>query len=370
MPVKNNKDVHINKCLLPLSWLYGFIVFIRNKLFDWKILKQKEYPIPVICVGNITVGGTGKTPHTEYLIELLKKKYKIAVLSRGYKRKTSGYILATNSSTVAQIGDEPYQIKNKYPDILVAVDSKRQRGIENLLDLPKEERPEVILLDDAFQHRYVKPSFTILLTDYNRLMTHDALLPAGRLREPAHYAEKADVVIVTKCPTSTNPLDQRILSKDIQVYPYQNLFFTSFEYGLLTPVFEHNKPKLTLNEINNKDVLIVAGIANPKPFYRKIRRYAKKAEKMLYADHYQFNEKDIAEIEEKANSLGKREKIIITTEKDAARLKSFDNLNKSFKEMLYYLPIEVTFVNEHDKEIFNNKITEHVRENSRNSRLH
>lgn len=366
----NNKDVHINKWLLPLSWLFGLIVFIRNKLFDWNILKQKEYSIPIICVGNITVGGTGKTPHTEYLIELLKKRYRVAVLSRGYKRKTSGYILASTDSTALQIGDEPYQIKNKYPDILVAVDAKRQRGIEYLLELPDGEKPEVIILDDAFQHRYVKPSFTVLLTDYNRLMTHDALLPAGRLREPAHYAEKADIVIVTKCPRSTNPLDQRILSKDIQVYPYQNLFFTSFEYGLLTPVFDDKKPKMSLNDISNKDVLIVAGIANPKPFYRKIRRHAKKAEKMEYPDHYAFRNTDISEIEAKVNSLGNREKIIITTEKDAARLKSFDNLDNSFKEMLYFLPIEVTFVNEHDKEVFNNKIIEHVRENTGNGQLY
>ncbi|TFD98043.1 tetraacyldisaccharide 4'-kinase [Dysgonomonas capnocytophagoides] len=370
MPVTNIKNSHINKWLLPLSWMYGLIVFIRNKLFDWKILKQKEYPVPVICIGNITVGGTGKTPHTEYLISLLKTNYKVAVLSRGYKRKSSGYILATPDSTASQIGDEPYQIKNKYPDILVAVDSKRQRGIENLLSLPDNEKPDVILLDDAFQHRYVKPSFTVLLTDFNRLMTHDALLPAGRLREPAHYAEKADIVIITKCPTSTKPLDQRILSKDLHLYPYQNLFFTSFQYGLLSPVFNTDKPKLSLNEISNKDVLIVAGIANPKPFERKIRRHAKKAEKMLFSDHYQFSDKDITSIEEKVNSLGKREKMIITTEKDAARLKSFVNLDKSFKEMLYYLPIEVIFVNEHDKEIFNNKITEHVRENTRNGQLH
>lgn len=368
-PVIDHNNVHINKWLLPLSWLYGFIVFVRNKLFEWKVLKQKKYSIPVICIGNITVGGTGKTPHTEYLIELLKQKYKVAVLSRGYKRKTSGYILASSDCTAQQIGDEPFQMKSKYPDVLVAVDSKRQRGIENLLSLPDNEKPDVILLDDAFQHRYVKPSFTVLLTDYNRLMTHDKLLPAGRLREPAHYAGDADVVIVTKCPTATNPLDQRILSKELHVYPYQSLFFTSFEYGKLIPVFSE-KPPIDLNDISNKDVLIVAGIANPKPFYRKIRRYAKKSKKLLYPDHYTFTPKDIDTMLQTVNSIGDNEKIIITTEKDAARLKSFVDLDKSFCEILYYLPIEVIFVNEHDKEVFNNKITEHVRENSRNGQLH
>lgn len=365
-----SKNIHINKWLLPLSWLYGIVVFFRNKLFDWKILKQKQYPLPVICVGNITVGGTGKTPHTEYLIELLSKRYKVAVLSRGYKRKTSGYILATTESTATQIGDEPFQIKNKFPDILVAVDSKRQRGIENLLALPEEQKPDVILLDDAFQHRYVKPSFTILLTDYNRLMTRDTLLPAGRLREPAYLAEKADVVIITKCPSVINPLDQRILSKEVEVYPYQHLFFTSFEYGLLTPVFSEDKPRLTLKEITNKDVLIVTGIANPKPLHRRIKRYTKKIEKLSYPDHYEFTQKDLDDILQKLKSPEKEDKIIIVTEKDAARLKSFTNLDESFKDKFYYLPIEVTFVNSHDRETFNNKIIEHVTENSSNSRLH
>lgn len=342
------------------------IVFLRNKFFDWNILKQKEYPLPVICVGNITVGGTGKTPHTEYLIELLRKDYKVAVLSRGYKRKTKGFLLASPESTAVEIGDEPYQIKNKYPDVLVAVDAKRQRGIETLLTLPENQKPDLILLDDAFQHRYVKPSLTLLLTDYNRIMTKDVLLPAGRLREPAYYAERANIVIVTKCPTDTNPLDQRILSKDIHLYPYQDLFFTTFNYGMLIPVFGKGN-SVPLSELKKKDVLLVAGIANPKPFLRKVKRFAKRTDKMLYPDHHHFTEKDLNQIKNKAEQIENKDKMIIITEKDAARFKSFENLEPSFKSLIYYLPIEVNFVNSTDQEVFNNKILDHVRENTTNS---
>ncbi len=360
----SQNPLHIKKWLLPLSWLYGFIVFVRNKLFDWKILKQKSYSIPVICVGNITVGGTGKTPHTEYLIELLKPNYHVAVLSRGYKRKSKGFVLADKYSTVAQIGDEPYQIKEKFPEIIVAVDSDRQRGIETLLALPHVEKPDVILLDDAFQHRYVKPSYSILLTDYNRLMTKDKLLPAGRLREPVHYAEKANVIIVTKCPDGITPLDLRLLAKEIQVYPYQDLYYTSFRYGALTPVFFENKEELSLKKLHNKDVLIVAGIANPRPFFRKVKRYVKQAETMQYPDHYQFVSKDILDIKSRLATMGNKEKVIIVTEKDAARFRSMDSLSEDIKSILYYLPIRVSFVNEEDRNQFNNKIVDHVRENS------
>lgn len=359
-----HNTLHIKKWLLPLSWLYGFIVFVRNKLFDWKVLKQKSYDVPVICVGNITVGGTGKTPHTEYLIELLQFDYRVAVLSRGYKRKSKGFILAGKDSTVDQIGDEPYQIKGKYPDILVAVDSERQRGIETLLALPDNEKPNVILLDDAFQHRYVKPSFTILLTDYNRLMTKDKLLPAGRLREPVHYAEKANMVIVTKCPDGITPLDLRLLAKEIQVYPYQDLFYTSFRYGSLTSVFVENEEELSLKKLQNKDVLIVAGIANPRPFFKKVKRYVKQAETMQYPDHYQFTSKDILDMKSRLGSMGDKERVIIVTEKDAVRFRAMDNLDEDIKSILYYLPIRVSFVNEEDKKLFNNKIVDHVRENS------
>jgi len=362
MPNKNS--VHINKWLLPLSWLYGMIVFIRNKFFDWGIYKQKKYDIPVISVGNITVGGTGKTPHIEYLITLLKNNYKVAVLSRGYKRKSSGFVLADTDSTVSQIGDEPYQIKVKYPDILVAVDGDRQHGIETLLALPETERPDVILLDDAFQHRFVKPSYSILLTDYNRLMSRDQLLPAGRLREPVYYSELANTIIVTKCPRDVNPLEQRIIIKEINPFPYQSLLFTYFDYGNIVPVFSNNKPVLTLGEMRDKSVLVVTGIANPGPAYGTIREFTDRVETMTYPDHYMFKNSDIQKIKSVFDSMEEEDKLILVTEKDAARLRSMDKLDDDFKSHVYYFPIEVKFVNKEDKKVFNNIIRDHVAENS------
>ena len=197
--MSTNNKIKLYSLLTPLSFIYGIVVWIRNILFDWGIFTSEQYSIPIISIGNLSVGGTGKTPHTEYLIQLLIDKYRIAVLSRGYKRKTSGYLLATSQSTSFDIGDEPYQIKRKYPNILVAVDSNRRRGILNLLSLPIEQRPEVILLDDAYQHRYVQPSLSIVLSDFHRLFYLDRLLPVGHLREPASNIHRADKVIVTKC---------------------------------------------------------------------------------------------------------------------------------------------------------------------------
>lgn len=359
-----DKNIYINKWLLPFSWLYGFIVFIRNKLFDWNILKQKEYDIPVICVGNITVGGTGKTPHIEYLVELLKPQFKVAVLSRGYKRKTSGFVLATPESTALEIGDEPYQVKEKFPDILVAVDAKRQRGIETLLSLPPEEKPDIILLDDAFQHRYVKPSYSILLTDYNCLMSSDELLPAGRLREPAYYAEKANMVVVTKCPPGVNPLEIRLTANDLHVFPYQDLFYTTFRYGQLIPVFGDQTERLPLSILKGKEVIALTGIVNPRPMHRIIRKQTRKLTLMEYPDHYEFKRKDIDDLKASFNSIPEEEKFIVTTEKDAARLRTAKGLDDDLKKAIYSLPIQVVFINDGEQNLFNSKILKHARKNS------
>lgn len=214
--------IKINKWLLPFSWLYGLIVGIRNELFDLNILKTRSFDIPVISVGNITVGGSGKTPHVEYLIRLLQDKVKVAVLSRGYKRKSHGYVLANADTPMREIGDEPYQMKTKFPNIHVAVDKKRCEGIDNITSDPETNDTDVILLDDAFQHRYVKPGINILLVDYHRLIIYDKLLPAGRLREPLSGKHRADIVIITKCPKSLNPIDYRVLSKAMELYPSSN----------------------------------------------------------------------------------------------------------------------------------------------------
>lgn len=351
-------QVNINKWLLPLSWLYGFIVYIRNKFFEWGILKRKYYNVPVICIGNITVGGTGKTPHTEYLVELLiNEGYKVAVLSRGYKRRSRGFVLALENSTSLDIGDEAYQIKIKFPEAIIAVDNKRARGIEKLLNLDK--KPDVILLDDAFQHRYVKPSYTILLTDFNRIMTQDCMLPAGRLREPISNAEYANMILVTKCPKTLSPLDQRLISKDIHSYPYQSLMYTSFKYGRVCSVF-NDDATLSLDDLRDKNVLAVTGVANPKGLYCQIKQFTENIVTIEYPDHYQFLKKDVTYIWERFSELPK-DKIILVTEKDASRFKSMTQLPDDFKQTLYYLPIKVSFINTNEQNLFNKKIINHIR---------
>ena len=215
--------IKINEWMLPLSWLYGLGVRLRNQLFELGILKSRSFDIPVISVGNITVGGSGKTPHVEYLIRLLKSNSKVAVLSRGYKRKSKGYVLAGKDTRMRDIGDEPYQMKTKFPDIHVAVDKSRCHGIDMLTSGEATKDTDVILLDDAFQHRYVKPGINILLVDYHRLIIYDKLLPAGRLREPQKGKSRADIVIITKCPKDLKPMEYRVIIKAMDLYPYQQL---------------------------------------------------------------------------------------------------------------------------------------------------
>ena len=363
-------NIKINKALLPLSWLYGLVVWFRNKLFDWGILSSEEFSVPVISVGNISVGGTGKTPHTEYLIRMLSPKFKIAVLSRGYKRKTSGFILADEKSDSSTIGDEPYQMYRKFPEILVAVDGNRRRGISKLLALPEKEKPNVILLDDAFQHRYVTPSLSILLTDINRLMYKDKLLPAGRLRESVKNKSRAEIIIVTKCPEDIKPIDYRIIGKNMQTFAYQSLFFTSFKYGELLPVFPENKSSETLEDIKLKNVkiLLVAGIASPEGLIRKMKKYAKTVGYLIFPDHHTFTREDVAQIKRGYDRLLGDNKIIITTEKDAVRLMDYPNLDESIKQALYYLPIEVVF-NQDQESMFKQKINNHVRNVKTNGKL-
>jgi tetraacyldisaccharide 4'-kinase len=316
----------------------------------------------------LAVGGTGKTPHIEYLVGLLKDKYRVAVLSRGYKRSTSGFVLASADTECKHIGDEPYQIKTKFPSVIVAVDEKRCRGIENLLELPEQERPQVILLDDAYQHRYVRPSFSILLTDYNRPYYEDKLLPAGRLREPASYAEYASMILVTKSPETIKPIDMRIIQHGINAYPYQTLLFTSIDYGNLTPVFGGKKAReISLSELKNRSVLLVSGIANPRALVKKIKKLTNNLEVMSFPDHHNFSKKNIANINSKFANMNDSDKLIVVTEKDASRLKFSKGLDEELKKRLYSIPISVSFLSEEDQLMFNSKIFEHVRKNTRNS---
>ena len=359
--------IHINEWLIPLSWLYGIGVGFRNQLFNIGLLKQHDYDIPIISVGNITVGGAGKTPHVEYLIRLLKDKVKVAVLSRGYKRKTHGYVLANDSSTVTDIGDEPYQIKQKYQDVHIAVDKKRVDGIAHITGDAETNDTDVILLDDAFQHRYVKPGINILLVDYHRLIIYDKLLPAGRLREPQSGKNRADIVIITKCPKDLKPMEFRVLTKAMNLYPYQSLYFTTIEYESLTPLFAKEKSTIEKEALEDKHVMLITGIASPKQIIIDLKPHVKEMTTLAFSDHHQFKSKDIMKINETFNAI-KGEKIIVTTEKDATRLEQLEGLCEEVKQNLYVLPIKVKFMINQEEE-FNDKIIDYVRKNSRNSIL-
>nr|WP_315346483.1 tetraacyldisaccharide 4'-kinase [Hoylesella enoeca] len=358
--------IRINEWLLPLSWLYGFGVRVRNRLFDMGILKSQAFDIPVIAVGNITVGGSGKTPHIEYLVRLLKDRAKTAVLSRGYKRQTRGYLLADGDATMQQIGDEPYQMKTKFADIYVAVDKKRTRGIQRLTTDSATSDVEVILLDDAFQHRYVKPGINILLVDYHRLIIYDKLLPAGRLREPKEGKSRADIVIVTKCPKDLKPMEFRVLVKAMNLFPYQDLFFTTIDYEPLTPVFGGTKRSLE-SVSPQENVLLLTGIASPKQMMFDLKPYCHSITPLTFGDHHLFTEKDIRHINETFAAMPSP-KLVITTEKDATRLETISGLSDELRQHLFALPIRIHFMLDQE-ENFNNKIINYVRKNSRDSIL-
>ncbi len=312
--------------LFPFAILYGIITGIRNFLFDKNILKSYEFDIPIICVGNLNVGGTGKTPQIEYLIRLLSDKYKVATLSRGYKRESKGFVLANENSNAKILGDEPFQFFSKFKNIQVAVDADRKNGIENLLSLA--EKPEIILLDDAYQHRKVKAGFYILLTTFSDLYCDDYILPTGNLRESRSGSKLANIVIVTKCPKDLSKENQNDIKNKLQLNVNQLLFFSFIDYD--EKIYSENE-SLDLIEISDKEKLLIAGIANPKSFFDYLK--SENDSILEFPDHHSFSEKEILEIKNQSKS-----KIIITTEKDYVRLK-----NESISN-LYYLPIKSSFI--------------------------
>lgn len=341
----------LRKILFPFAILYGFIISIRNFLFDKGILKSYSFDIPVIAVGNLSVGGTGKTPQIEYLIRLLSPKYKVATLSRGYKRKSKGFVLADSSSNAAILGDEPSQFYKKFKNIQVAVDADRKNGIEQLLS--QTNKPEVILLDDAFQHRKVKAGFYILLTSYGDLYSDDFMLPTGNLRESRSGAKRANVIVVTKCPATLSLDEQnkikRFLLRRNDKGENQELYFSYIDYD--DSIYSEDKI-LKVSEIKNVDKLLLAGIAKPEPFFGYLQHENEKC--LTYPDHHRFTENDLLEIKNKSQN-----KIIITTEKDFMRLKgSIPN------EQLFYLPIRSSFLSASDN--FDKTITNYVGSSTRN----
>jgi tetraacyldisaccharide 4'-kinase len=358
--------IKINEWLKPLSWLYGLGVGFRNALFEMGILHSRSFDMPVISVGNITVGGTGKTPHVEYLIRLLCEQFRVGVLSRGYKRKSHGFVLADEQTPMYQIGDEPYQMKHKFPYVTVAVDRDRCHGIEQLCNQTVAKDVDVILLDDAFQHRYVKPGINIILVDYHRLIIYDELLPAGRLREPLCGKNRADIVIITKCPSDLKPMEFRIITKAMNLYPYQHLYFTTLKYESLQGIF--NQKTIPLEDIEtDSHILLLTGIASPKQMIVDLQPHCKNIKPLTFADHHNFTDKDVARINDAYAALP-ADSLIITTEKDAARITSLEGLNDAVRNHIYALPVRVEFMLEQE-DTFNQNIIGYVRKNSRNSIL-
>lgn len=346
----NKKDSILSVCvLLPLSKIYGFGVGLRNKFFDWGILRSVKFDIPIVVVGNLAIGGTGKTPHTEYLIRLLSEDYKVGVVSRGYKRKTQGFVLASNTSTPNDIGDEPYQMHKKfYGRIKVAVCEKRVVGVRRLLKLFPEIN--LIILDDAFQHRYLEPSYSLVLTEYNRPVYDDDLLPLGQLREGRLGLNRANVVIATKCPEEISPLDLRLVKNGLNLFPHQHLFFSKYKYGKLLSVFPDYTSYLpSLEWMTEEDgILAVTGIANPKHFTRYLKTYNAKVKAIVFADHHDFTRKDLEFMKSTVNKMEGKRRIIITTEKDAVRMASNPYFPEDLKPYVFYLPINVEFIHSGD----------------------
>lgn len=337
-------------------------------LFDMDILKSRSFTMPVISVGNITVGGAGKTPHVEYLVRLLQDRVRVAVLSRGYKRRTKGYFLAGANVTAREIGDEPYQMYSKYgKNIYVAVNAKRCEGIDRLRYDKATTDTDVVLLDDAYQHRYVKPGINILLVDYHRLIVYDKLLPAGCLREPKEGKRRADIVIVTKCPKDLRPMDFRVITKAMDLYPYQKLFFTTLVYKDIKPVFSETL-NFSLRDLTPEhNILVLTGIASPQHLLLDLQKYTQNITPMSYSDHHHFTPKDIARINNSFDAMPKK-RIIITTEKDAARLINIDGLSDDVRQHMYSLPIEISFMLEQGEQ-FDEFILSYVHKNSKNSIL-
>lgn len=338
----------LRKILFPFAILYGFITSIRNFFFDTGILKSYSFDLPVIAVGNLSVGGTGKTPQIEYLIRLLSDKYKVATLSRGYKRQSEGFVLANSTSDAVQLGDEPFQFYQKFKNIQVAVDADRKNGIEQLLS--NSNPPEIILLDDAFQHRKVKAGFYIMLTSYGDLYCNDFMLPTGNLRESRSGVQRANIVIVTKCPSDLSLNTRNEIKKQLHLSSNQSLFFTFIDYE---DVVYSEKETLKVQEIKSMTKILLAGIAKPESFFAHLKQ--ENDECLTFPDHHHFSESELLEIKEKAN-----DKIIVTTEKDYVRLKG-----SVLSEQLYFLPIKSSFLSDADD--FDKNILNYVGQSTRNS---
>lgn len=322
--------------LLPISWIYGSIIWLRNKLYDKNILKSASFNFPIICVGNLATGGTGKTPMTEYLIRLLKNDFKTATLSRGYKRKTEGFAIANKNTTALEIGDEPMQFHQKFPDATVAVGEERMVAIPQLLHQKPET--EVIILDDAFQHRQVNAGFNIILTDFSNLYTRDFILPAGDLRDVRSSSKRADIIIVTKCKADLTEAEKKNIIEEIDPKGNQGVYFTTIVYSKPYHLFT----KEIIDITHDYGILLVCGIANPRPLKEHLTKHADSYDMLRFADHHIFHSNDLKDIKQHFEKIAVKKKVILTTEKDAVRLEKFEQELKDFP--VYVIPIEHQFL--------------------------
>lgn len=337
---------------LPLALLYGVIVWLRNKLYDWGLSSSISFSLPVISVGNLTVGGTGKTPHIEYLIELLLPQYRVATLSRGYRRRTRGFLLANEKSTAHDIGDEPFQYHAKFPSLTVCVAEERMTAIPELLQ--RKPNLDIILLDDAFQHRSVKPGFNILLNDYNRLYTRDYIMPFGLLRESRKAAQRADCIVVSKCPSNLNETERDALLREIAPLPHQQVFFSTMAYTRCYPL-----GAVTIADLPEPSVLLVTGIAQPESLLALAKSRYGFVHHLAYKDHHYFTRDDVDEMKAAFDNLPGQHKLVLTTEKDAARLQLIRDLLEPLQWPIYVqaIGVEILF-NQQDK--FNELIQQYL----------
>jgi tetraacyldisaccharide 4'-kinase len=345
--------------LLPFAGLYGLITSIRNLLYDWHFLKQKKFDIHTIGVGNLAVGGAGKTPLVEYIIKLLlKENLPIATLSRGYKRKTRGFVMANGNSTADDVGDEPLMYKYKY-NVEVAVDANRVSGVKKLLAL--ERSPKVILLDDVFQHRAIKCGLNIVVSDFNNLFFNDAMLPAGTLREFPGGISRADVIVISKTPERTSPVEIRNIIKDVKPKAHQKVFFSYIQYGDLYSISKASEKIDTLRDLFRFRIVAFTGIANADPMINYLKEYAAEVKHLPFSDHQEFTPKHLEDIERYYQSIEGGNKLLVTTEKDLMRLKNTSVWHIAERMNIFVLPIEVTF--KEKEEEFNNLILKYVRAN-------
>lgn len=339
--------------LFPFSLVYGAVIWLRNRLFDKNVLKSSSFNLPVICVGNLSAGGTGKSPMVEFLLRILQSHMKVAVLSRGYKRKTRGYALAGAGTTALEIGDEPMQFHLKFPAVTIAVGEERVVAIPQLLhDKPDTQ---VIILDDAFQHRTVRAGLNIVLTDYNNLFTRDWFLPTGDLRDEKNSYKRADILVVTKCRADLSLSEKTTILEEIRPLSHQHVFFSSIRYGKPYHILHRHELPLA----GSMEILLVSGIANPVPLKKYLQEVSKTYYEILYSDHHIFSIDDLKDMVKRFENIQAANKIMLTTEKDAVRLVKFE---QQLKELpVYVIPIEVQFLF-NEEQAFSDIITKFIKE--------